>query len=65
MKCPLLSMGLYPDDTAEQPCTGDCLQAKCAWWVDKYSMCAVLGIAADLEVISAKMREVSSHDKGK
>ncbi|MFH0913865.1 MAG: hypothetical protein V1849_01070 [Chloroflexota bacterium] len=48
MKCPLVCLCVAINHGTLDGPQGDCLQARCAWWIDGIQMCCVKDIALEL-----------------
>jgi hypothetical protein len=56
MKCPLLTMYAITLDKPENYHDRDCAQEECAWYIGSIPMCAIPGIAYELNQLNETIR---------
>lgn len=57
MKCPLSPWHNKELIGTDQVSPWDCLQAECAWWVEKRDLCSIAALAEDIDLIERKRIE--------
>ncbi len=55
MKCPLLTAGMYADQTVTGDVAVECYEEECAWWDAEAKVCVLVAIHYRLATISGSL----------